>query len=564
MQNMLFVLYLPSGKCLSDEVWSDRASSATSLPKCGKASTASMMSACPASPGTVPSVRSTQNSLLLLLKPAEEGPSLLSRLARFSFPSTSYPAIDTTVIYCLKFSKRSCVGVDTHTLFRLVDYYCWDVWILHCCPAERADRSVLSNSLWPCRAGAGHPVVSSRRQHHCKCLRGLHSKGQREQLMVAVCVWFMCGPWPFRTIVRVSWANLVTVVCFWSQIWQIPDGGLTSPMTEAGVTLEGHSKRVGILAWHPSALNILLTAGNGVAMALQLMNIWCHFLMRWGWLFSPGCDNLICVWNVGTGELVYQLSEAHPDLIYSVSWNKDGSAICTVCKDKALRVIDPRRGTVLKVILHWCYLCKCAPSRWSTDSGGLLVITNSRVNIDSNQIMACSASRWRRKCTREPGRWELCSSQMGRSWPQASAAWASGSWRCGTRYVRSHQTHRSDAECWDITVLSCLTEGPLWANGSAGDGHQQRGFITVLWPWHKHGLPVWKGVRSHKRNTDLHTCFVMLTLMVFFDRETAPSGILKWRTNPRMSISSVYTAAKSLREALVSWVKEAWTSTSVK
>lgn len=58
----------------------------------------------------------------------------------------------------------------------------------------------------------------------------------------------------------------------------------------------------------------------------------------------------MCVWNVGTAELLYQLSDAHPDLIYSVSWNKDGSAVCTVCKDKALRVIDPRRGTVLKVI----------------------------------------------------------------------------------------------------------------------------------------------------------------------------------------------------------------------
>ena len=61
---------------------------------------------------------------------------------------------------------------------------------------------------------------------------------------------------------------------------------------------------------------------------------------------------MICVWNVGTGELVYQMSDAHPDVIYSVSWNKDGSAVCTVCKDKALRVIDPRRGTVLKVISH--------------------------------------------------------------------------------------------------------------------------------------------------------------------------------------------------------------------
>ncbi|XP_077354854.1 coronin-1B isoform X1 [Festucalex cinctus] len=106
------------------------------------------------------------------------------------------------------------------------------------------------------------------------------------------------------------------------QVWQIPDGGLTAPMTEAVVTLEGHSKRVGILAWHPTAFNILLTAG---------------------------CDNAIAVWNAGTGELLYQLADAHPDLIYSVSWNKNGSAVCTVCKDKALRVIDPRRGVVLKV-----------------------------------------------------------------------------------------------------------------------------------------------------------------------------------------------------------------------
>lgn len=67
-----------------------------------------------------------------------------------------------------------------------------------------------------------------------------------------------------------------------------------------------------------------------------------------------GCDNLVCVWNVGSGELVYQLPDAHPDLIYSVSWNKDGSALCTVCKDKALRIIDPRRGTVLKVALQLC------------------------------------------------------------------------------------------------------------------------------------------------------------------------------------------------------------------
>lgn len=50
------------------------------------------------------------------------------------------------------------------------------------------------------------------------------------------------------------------------KVWQIPDGGLTSPMTDASVTLEGHSKRVGILAWHPATYNILLTAGMMMMM----------------------------------------------------------------------------------------------------------------------------------------------------------------------------------------------------------------------------------------------------------------------------------------------------------
>lgn len=56
------------------------------------------------------------------------------------------------------------------------------------------------------------------------------------------------------------------------KVWQIPDGGLTSPMTEAIATLEGHSKRVGILAWHPTAFNILLTAGNVIYHILGPQN----------------------------------------------------------------------------------------------------------------------------------------------------------------------------------------------------------------------------------------------------------------------------------------------------
>ena len=33
------------------------------------------------------------------------------------------------------------------------------------------------------------------------------------------------------------------------------------PLREPVVTLEGHTKRVGIVAWHPTAQNVLLSAG---------------------------------------------------------------------------------------------------------------------------------------------------------------------------------------------------------------------------------------------------------------------------------------------------------------
>nr|CAD7205550.1 unnamed protein product [Timema douglasi] len=52
------------------------------------------------------------------------------------------------------------------------------------------------------------------------------------------------------------------------------------------------------------------------------------------------------VWDVGSGEAV-NVIDCHPDVIFSMSFNRDGSLIATTCKDKKLRVIEPRRGIVL-------------------------------------------------------------------------------------------------------------------------------------------------------------------------------------------------------------------------
>lgn len=104
------------------------------------------------------------------------------------------------------------------------------------------------------------------------------------------------------------------------RVWQIPDNGLGKSMTEPVVELAGHQRRVGLLQWHPSANNVLLSAG---------------------------ADSRIIIWNVGTGEILSSID--HPDLIFHCSWSWDGSHLVTTCKDKKIRIYDPRTGDMEQV-----------------------------------------------------------------------------------------------------------------------------------------------------------------------------------------------------------------------
>lgn len=102
------------------------------------------------------------------------------------------------------------------------------------------------------------------------------------------------------------------------KVWHIPDSGLSRTLTEPVVDLLYHQRRVGLVLWHPTALNVLLTAGS---------------------------DNQVVIWNVGTGESMIHI-DCHPDIVYSACWNWDGSKLLTTCKDKKIRIIDPRTGEV--------------------------------------------------------------------------------------------------------------------------------------------------------------------------------------------------------------------------
>ncbi|CAB0011130.1 unnamed protein product [Nesidiocoris tenuis] len=140
---------------------------------------------------------------------------------------------------------------------------------------------------------------------------------------------------PHNKAVGATWRNewVFLDLGFWNQLGQRPKEcilkfslfyALSSrtlsfrTLTEPIVDLIHHQRRVGLVLWHPTALNVLLTAGS---------------------------DNQVAIWNVGTGEILAQI-DCHPDIVYSACWNWDGSQLLTTCKDKKMRIINPRTGVV--------------------------------------------------------------------------------------------------------------------------------------------------------------------------------------------------------------------------
>ena len=57
---------------------------------------------------------------------------------------------------------------------------------------------------------------------------------------------------------------------------------------------------------------------------------------------------MVVIWNTATGDPTI-LIECHPDVVYSACWNWDGSKLLTTCKDKKIRIINPRTAAVEEV-----------------------------------------------------------------------------------------------------------------------------------------------------------------------------------------------------------------------
>ena len=58
----------------------------------------------------------------------------------------------------------------------------------------------------------------------------------------------------------------------------------------------------------------------------------------------------LIIWNASTGE-VLQSIDAHGDVIYDLSFSRNGSKLATTSKDRMLRVFESRTGQLLQSIL---------------------------------------------------------------------------------------------------------------------------------------------------------------------------------------------------------------------
>ncbi|KAL0606034.1 Coronin-2A [Plecturocebus cupreus] len=171
-------------------------------------------------------------------------------------------------------------------------------------------------------AGRGGSRLSSQ---HCGRLRQAdHKTGKLDPHYPKVCGHrgnVLDVKWnPFDDFEIASCSEDATI-----KIWTIPNQLLTRNLTTCKKELVGHARRVGLVEWHPTAANIL---------------------------FSAGYDYKVMIWNLDTKESVItspvRTIICHQDVILSMSFNTNGSLLATTCKDRKIRVIDPRAGTVLR------------------------------------------------------------------------------------------------------------------------------------------------------------------------------------------------------------------------
>jgi len=116
-------------------------------------------------------------------------------------------------------------------------------------------------------------------------------------------------------------------------------------INKADLVLGGHSKKVHLLSWHPTALNVLA---------------------------STSWDKTIKLWDVAAANCVKTFETGANT--FSLAWKSDGSQLATTTKDKMMKIFDPRTPEKVVAEFECCEGSKSSKVFWA-DSLDILGLT---------------------------------------------------------------------------------------------------------------------------------------------------------------------------------------------
>ncbi|XP_018782894.1 PREDICTED: coronin-7 isoform X4 [Bactrocera latifrons] len=97
------------------------------------------------------------------------------------------------------------------------------------------------------------------------------------------------------------------------KIWHIPEKGLEASLSDPECVFSHKQRRVETVGFHPTADGLLHST-------------------------AVGC---VTLFDITKQKEIFSNNE-HPEVIQSVSWKQDGTTLATSCKDKNVRILDPR------------------------------------------------------------------------------------------------------------------------------------------------------------------------------------------------------------------------------
>ncbi|KAH8396307.1 hypothetical protein KR222_007695 [Zaprionus bogoriensis] len=97
------------------------------------------------------------------------------------------------------------------------------------------------------------------------------------------------------------------------KIWHIPEKGLEQSLSDPEAVFSQKQRRVETVGFHPTADGLMYST-------------------------AAGC---VALFDIAAQKEIFSNNE-HPEVIQSASWREDGTVMATSCKDKCVRIFDPR------------------------------------------------------------------------------------------------------------------------------------------------------------------------------------------------------------------------------